>query len=154
MKRIPAILGARSAPTSKRISVLALLLAMLLVLGACTSDDDETGDEQDTAKGAGVEDETGEAGSVDPVLTLLADQEVPFEVPEIVIFRDWADHPGTFVQLENPLALLELYRFDSRTGLNKFVSRAQLGSVPDLPANAAAWSFESMVSQPTMPTTS
>lgn len=135
MKRLTAILDPGSIRTSKTIGVLALLLGALVVLGACTTDDDETDGEQSAADDVGAEDAAG----IGAVLSLLDELGVPFVVPEIAILRDWADRSGTLVQLENPLGQLELYQFDSLTRLTEFVRQAQAGSVRDLPANAAAW---------------
>jgi hypothetical protein len=142
MKRLTATLSATldagSFRSSKTIWILTLLLGALLVLGACTTNDDGTDDEQSDA---GVEDEAGDAGEIGALLALLEELGVPFVVPEIAILRDWADRSGTMVQLEDPRGQLELYQFDSATGLNDFVTRARAGSVRDLPANAAAWTF-------------
>ena len=137
MKGLTAILDPGSIRWSKTIWVLALLLGALLVLGACTTNDDETDGEQSAADDVGAED----AGGIGAVLALLEELGVPFVVPEIAILRDWADRSGRLVQLENPRAQLELYRFDSLTRLNEFVTRAHAGAVRDLPANAAAWTF-------------
>ncbi len=138
MKRLTATFDLGSMRSSKTIWILTLLLGALLVLGACTTNGDGTDDEQSDG---GVEDAAGGAGEIGAVLALLEDLGVPFVVPEIAILRDWADRSGTMVQLEDPRGQLELYQFDSATGLNDFVTRARAGSVRDLPADAAAWTF-------------
>ena len=125
MKRLTATLDLGSIRSSKTIWILTLLLGALLVLGACTTNDDGTDDEQSEA---GVEDEAGGAGEIGALLALLEELGVPFVVPEIAILRNWADRSGTMVQLEDPLGQLELYQFDSVTGLNDFVTRARAGS--------------------------
>ena len=138
MKRLTATFDLGSMPSSKTIWILTLLLGALLVLGACTTNGDGTDGEQSDG---GVEDAAGDAGEIGAVLALLEELGVPFVVPEIAILRDWADRSGTMVQLEDPRGQLELYQFDSATGLNDFVTRARAGSVRDLPADAAAWTF-------------
>ena len=65
MKRLtatlPATLDTGSIRLSKTIWILTLLLGTLLVLGACTTNDDGTEDEQSDA---GVEDGAGDAGEI------------------------------------------------------------------------------------------
>lgn len=122
---------------SAGIGAAVLLVIAALVAGACGnpgggSSEDEVSDDLVTG-GTTIDD-------VESFAALLTELGYDWSIPEIAIQREWASPAGSLLQIEQPEARFEVYRFEDRASLASVLARMQSGAIVDLPEDAIGWS--------------
>ena len=119
------------------IGAAVLLVIAALVAGACGnpgggSSEDEVSDDLVTG-GTTIDD-------VESFAALITELGYDWSIPEIAIQREWASEAGSLLQIEQPEARFEVYRFEDRASLASALARMQSGAIVDLPEDAIGWS--------------